>query len=109
MSAARCRCFRSLFAGAVLPALLLDQESDHIYPSNLGIHRPKCAFDLFDPTGRLQVYAKVDPDSIELKNGFTRDVRDIGHFGTGDLEITIGSLDDLELAKPLLLQSYKAS
>ena len=51
MSAARCRRFRSLFAGAVLPALKLDRESDHIYPSNLGIHRTKCAFDFFDPTG----------------------------------------------------------
>lgn len=51
MSAARCRLFRSLFAGAVLPALKLDRESDHIYPSNLGIHRTKCAFDFFDPTG----------------------------------------------------------
>ncbi|WP_430452733.1 DUF5655 domain-containing protein [Rhodopirellula europaea] len=60
-------------------------------------------------TGKLQVYAKVDPDSIELKEGFTRDVSDIGHFGTGDLEITIGSMDDLEQAKPLLLQSYEAS
>lgn len=60
-------------------------------------------------TGKLQVYAKVDPETIELEEGFTRDVRDIGHFGTGDLEITIGSVDDLERAKPLLLTSYESS
>ncbi|MFN3189116.1 MAG: DUF5655 domain-containing protein [Aureliella sp.] len=60
-------------------------------------------------SGKLQIYAKVDPETVTLEEGFTRDVRDVGHFGTGDLEITIGSMDDLERAKPLLLQSYEAS
>lgn len=52
-------------------------------------------------TGKLQVYAKVDPGTVTLEEGFTRDVRDVGHFGTGDLEITIGSIEDLERANPL--------
>ena len=51
----------------------------------------------------------VNPDSVELKNGFTRDVRGIGHFGTGDLEITIQSSADFEKAKPLLEKSYEVS
>jgi len=58
---------------------------------------------------KLLVYVKVNPDSISLENSFTRDVRTIGHFGTGDLEITIKSEDDLEKAKPLLVKSYEAS
>lgn len=58
---------------------------------------------------KLLAFVKVDPGSVELKKGFTRDVRQIGHFGTGDLEITISSMDDLERAKPLLTQSYEAS
>jgi predicted transport protein len=57
----------------------------------------------------LVVYVKVDPASIQLEKGFTRDVRSIGHFGTGDLEITIHSDGDLEHAKPLLLRSYEAN
>ena len=60
-------------------------------------------------TGKLLVYVKVDPESIELEKGFTRDVKKTGHFGTGDLEITIGSMADFEKAKPLLLKSYEAS
>ncbi len=60
-------------------------------------------------TGKLLVYVKVDPESIDLENGFTRDVKKTGHFGTGDLEIAIGSMDDFEKAKPLLLKSYEAS
>lgn len=57
----------------------------------------------------ILVYVKVDPDNIVLEDGFTRDVRKIGHFGTGDLEIRISSDEDLERAKPLLLASYEAS
>jgi predicted transport protein len=60
-------------------------------------------------SGKLLAYVKVDPDLIELKPNFTRDVRTIGHYGTGDLEITINSQDDFEAAKPLLIQSYEAS
>ncbi len=58
---------------------------------------------------RILVYVKIDPDSCSLEKGFTRDVRTIGHYGTGDLEITISTNDDLERAKPLLLKSYEGS
>jgi predicted transport protein len=57
----------------------------------------------------LVVYAKVDPETVELQEGFTRDVRSIGHWGTGDLEITIRTRDELEKAKPLMVKSYEAS
>jgi predicted transport protein len=55
------------------------------------------------------LFVKVDPDTVVLEPGFTRDVRQVGHWGTGDLEITIGTHADLEKAKPLLLTSYEAS
>ncbi len=58
---------------------------------------------------RLLLFVKVDPSTIQLEKGFTRDVRNIGHYGTGDLEITIQNDDDLERAKPLVLKSYEAS
>lgn len=55
----------------------------------------------------LQVWAKLDPSSVELQEGFTRDVTHVGHLGTGNLEIRIQSTSDLEKAKPLLLRSYQ--
>ena len=58
---------------------------------------------------RIIVWVKIDPSSIELEKGFTRDVRDVGHFGTGDLEITIQNSNDLERTKPLLLKSYEVN
>ncbi|AQQ69683.1 hypothetical protein SMSP2_00013 [Limihaloglobus sulfuriphilus] len=50
---------------------------------------------------------KLSPDSVDLVSGFTRDVSNIGHLGTGDLEITIRSLEDLEKARPLFEKSYE--
>lgn len=57
----------------------------------------------------ITMYLKVNPDDVELKPGFTRDVRNIGHYGTGDLEVTIQTREDLELAKDLIQMSYEAS
>jgi predicted transport protein len=54
----------------------------------------------------LQVWTRLDPSSVPLEEGFTRDVSQIGHAGTGDLEIRIQSAADLERAQPLLLRSY---
>lgn len=55
---------------------------------------------------KLLVYLKVNPDEVALEPGFTRDVRKIGHFGTGDLEVVIRSDDDLAKAMPLVANSY---
>ena len=57
----------------------------------------------------LKVYVKVDPDTIVMERGFTRDVRNVGHFGTGELEIIIANTTDFEKAKPLLDRSYDES
>jgi predicted transport protein len=57
----------------------------------------------------LLVFLKVNPDEIQLEAGFSRDVRKIGHFGTGDLELRIDSREKLEKAKSLILASYEAS
>ncbi len=60
-------------------------------------------------TEKILVYVKVDPASVPLEPGFTRDVSNVGHFGTGDLEITLSKSEDLERAMPLLKLSYEAS
>jgi predicted transport protein len=62
--------------------------------------------ELRTQANKLLLYAKVDPKTVDLQPGFTRDVSKIGHFGTGDLEITITSDSDFEKAKPLLDRAY---
>ena len=59
--------------------------------------------------GQITVYVKVNPDTIKLEENFTRDVRKVGHFGTGELEIRISSDEDLKKAEPLIMKSYEAS
>jgi predicted transport protein len=64
----------------------------------------------FRPTAaKMLVYVKVDPASVQLDPGFTRDVSDVGHYGTGDLEITFAKPEDLERAMPLIKRSYEES
>jgi predicted transport protein len=58
---------------------------------------------------KLLLYVKVDPSSINLEKDFSRDVSSIGHFGTGDLELSLRNPDDFEKAKSLLIRSYEAS
>ena len=57
----------------------------------------------------IKVFLKVNPEEVALEAGFTRDVRGIGHFGTGDLEILITDNQTLERAKPLMERSYDAA
>jgi predicted transport protein len=55
----------------------------------------------------LLVWAKVDPKTVDLEEHFTKYVTNLGHLGTGNLEIRIENARALEKAKPLLLRSYQ--
>lgn len=57
----------------------------------------------------LKLFLKIDPATIRLEKGFSRNVKNIGHYGTGDLELLLTSYEDLEKAKPLIFTSYEAS
>lgn len=60
-------------------------------------------------SGNLLVYLKVNPDEIALEEGYSRDVRRIGHFGTGDLELRISTQQDLDRSQSLIQTSYDNS
>lgn len=57
--------------------------------------------------GAVFLWLKLDPMQVVLEPGFSRDVRSIGHWGTGDLEVLIQSHGDLEKAKPLIMRAYE--
>ncbi len=56
---------------------------------------------------KLVLFLKLNPDEIEGLPKQARDVRNIGHFGTGDLELTIKRATDFEETKDLIKQSLK--
>jgi predicted transport protein len=55
----------------------------------------------------ITLYLRLSPDEISLENGFARDVRAIGHWGTGELEVTIKNVEDFERAKEYLNKAYE--
>lgn len=55
---------------------------------------------------KLILDLKICPDTVVLEEGFTRDMRGIGHNGTGDLQVVIQETADLEKAKFLLERAY---
>lgn len=58
---------------------------------------------------QIILFLKLNPETVELEAGFTRDMRNIGHYGTGDLQVTIKNETDFEKAKPLLERAYNES
>ncbi len=53
---------------------------------------------------------RIDTPGIEESGGMSaREARKFSELGTGDLEITIKSDEDLEKAKPLLVKTYEVS
>ncbi len=55
----------------------------------------------------IAAYLRLDPSTVELEENFSRDVTNIGHHGTGDLEIMLRSMADFEKAQPLLRRAYE--
>lgn len=65
---------------------------------------------LFRPSnGVIVVYLRLDPGTVVLEEGFTRDMRGIGHLGTGDLEVRVHDAATLEQAAPLIRRAYEAA
>ncbi len=57
----------------------------------------------------VRVYLNINPDDVEIDDTYMRDVRQIGHYGTGDLEVTIKSRRDIENISELIQLSYSYS
>lgn len=55
----------------------------------------------------IMLYLRLNPNDITIENGFTRDVSKIGHWGTGDLEVTIKNVQDFEKAKEYVNKAYE--
>jgi len=56
---------------------------------------------------QLLLFLKINPDEFTLTSNM-KDVRNIGHRGTGDLEIIIETMDQMEEAKKYIKLAYDA-
>lgn len=55
---------------------------------------------------RLLITLKLDPDTVTFEEGFSRDVSQVGHWGTGNVELCLLGPLDLQRAQALLERSY---
>ncbi len=60
-----------------------------------------------DPSIRL--YLNLDPETVQLEEDFSADMRNKGHWGTGDLEVIIRDEGDFIKAKSLTIRSLNQS
>lgn len=56
---------------------------------------------------KILFFLKLNPAEHPGPPGISRDMREIGHFGTGDLEVTVRNESDFELLKPYLQKAYE--
>jgi len=54
---------------------------------------------------RVILHLHLDPDTAELSD-IVIDARGKGHWGTGDLECSLRTMEELESVKPLLERAY---
>ncbi|MFR6017311.1 MAG: DUF5655 domain-containing protein [Paraclostridium sordellii] len=63
--------------------------------------------EIHPKTDAVLVYTKANIKDVEIKEGFTRDVTDIGHYGTGNLEIKFTDMNQLDEVQKYILKSYE--
>ncbi|TAK41662.1 MAG: hypothetical protein EPO28_08350 [Saprospiraceae bacterium] len=56
---------------------------------------------------KITLYLKLNPDEIQPLPDQARDVRNIGHFGTGEFELTVKNMNDFEKTKYLINEAFK--
>ena len=72
-------------------------------------NRNFASVQIYNQKNIIKVYLNLNPEDVAIDEPFTRDVRLIGHFGTGDLEIIIKSKEDIDRANELFRESYERS
>lgn len=66
-----------------------------------------CATLISKEEPHVRLWLKLDPAGVILEKGFTRDMREVGHWGTGDLEVVLRSHADFDKAKILIERAYQ--
>ncbi|MGP1716753.1 MAG: DUF5655 domain-containing protein [Methylophilus sp.] len=56
---------------------------------------------------KILLFLHLNPSAYSNFPDNFRDVREIGHWGTGDIEFTISTFDDLEKAKAFIVDAYE--
>jgi predicted transport protein len=95
--------------GAFLVGIGRDvQEQPKTYAAFKRLKKNFACVEVRPRSGILVVLVSADAGEVKFKEGFARDVSKVGHAGTGMVEIRIRNAADLEMARPLILESYRS-
>jgi predicted transport protein len=56
---------------------------------------------------KVVLWLKLNPKELKSLPAIARDVSEIGHYGTGDLQVTVSSEDDIGIAKEYISMAYR--
>ncbi len=76
---------------------------DEMFPNELKKIKNFATLEIYQTKILLNV--KLNPDNFSLTESL-RDVREIGHWGCGDLQLILKSEKEMNLAKELLQKAY---
>ena len=54
----------------------------------------------------IKLFLKLKPSDIPNQTPYCRDVTSIGHYGTGDVELTVSSESEFETVKEFISMAY---
>ena len=116
MEKAKSQCSEKLLSLFDELCLFTESLSDDIVRKDLKLYTAfkriknlACVSIVPNKDPRVIIWLKLDPASIELENGFTKDVRNVGHWGTGDLEVEIRNEEQANKAKILIQKAFEES
>ena len=72
-------------------------------------NRNFASVQVYNRKKQVRIYLNIDPDTVDLSRSGVRDVRQVGHYGTGDLELAIKTKKDLDMFVDLFKLSYQNS
>lgn len=82
-----------------------DDVSSNILKLYMAMKKIKnfCTLEIYQ--SKVLLHVKLNPDDYELSD-ILKDVRTVGHWGCGDLQLIIKSKGELDFAKKLILDAY---
>lgn len=88
--------------------LAMDESIEEVPRKNYIAYRTTQNIVCLEPQKKqVLLWVKLDPKRVKGPEGISRDASEVGHYGTGDLEITVKTMDDFERAKPFLKQALE--
>lgn len=90
--------------------LELGEESDIVEKANknyVAYKHGKNFCEVNPQTSGLKIWVDIDPSELEDPEGIGRDVTDVGHHGTGQVEVRLDQPERLDYVMSLVKQAYR--